>query len=285
LTIIRPTTINARFSQPVGLGGEKLWLCPTLGSGLMDLSGEGCHAEYINAEAQVKKGTRGSWSSYFQNNLSYYAQVSNKENFDFLIKTNRFSLAFWVYNKLGSTSGYRYYLGCGIGGSDYGFGLNHAGPSGWGLRFIKHTPLSGNGYSPDLRSYVFPEEEMWVHVASTISDDIAKVYLNGKEIASQAGPFYSVNTGLTNPIVFGKNTYNNASASFGPVDGWMDDIRIYDRTLSAGDIKHLASYRGVLGSPRQPYDPLKRTVVGVPAGIQFKPYWAKQSTQISGLLK
>ena len=251
----------------------------------MDLSGEGCHAEYINAEAQVKKGTRGSWSSYFQNNLSYYAQVSNKENFDFLIKTNRFSLAFWVYNKLGSTSGYRYYLGCGIGGSDYGFGLNHAGPSGWGLRFIKHTPLSGNGYSPDLRSYVFPEEEMWVHVASTISDDIAKVYLNGKEIASQAGPFYSVNTGLTNPIVFGKNTYNNASASFGPVDGWMDDIRIYDRTLSAGDIKHLASYRGVLGSPRQPYDPLKRTVVGVPAGIQFKPYWAKQSTQVSGLLK
>jgi hypothetical protein len=67
--------------------------------------------------------------------------------------------------------------------------------------------------------------------------------------------------GYSGRLGYAGNTFSSG------VKIYYDDIRVYDRTLGAGEVKHLSSKRGVLGSPRQPYDPLKRTVVRVPAAI------------------
>jgi hypothetical protein len=240
--------------MPTGLGGERLWLCPTLDSTeLLDLSGNGSHATYYGGMGTVVDKRNGGTLAYrFENNLSKYIQVSNKENLDFIIRTNRFSISLWVYTPTGVNTTQRAYLGCGLGANDYGFGLVEFNSQGYKTRLTKQTVISPQAYSPDTRSTTAIPEEAWSHIAATVSDNEAKIYLNGVEVASQAGPFRTTNTGLTSPLVIGKYTYNNGGSSGGPFAGWQDDIRIYNRTLSETEITHLASKRGVLGSPHSP---------------------------------
>ena len=59
----------------------------------------------------------------------------------------------------------------------------------------------------------------------------------------------------------------------------FSSVYIYQRAINNAEVKQL--YVDSLA----PFRTKKRTVVRVPAGITFKPYWAKQSTQVSGLLK
>ena len=54
---------------------------------------------------------------------------------------------------------------------------------------------------------------------------------------------------------------------------------VHNRALSPTEIKQL--YVDSLA----PFRCKQRVSVAVPAAVQFKPYWAKQSTQVSGLLK
>ena len=76
------------------------------------------------------------------------------------------------------------------------------------------------------------------------------------------------------PARFGINVANlyETNSSFA-------SVLIYKRAISDTEIKHL--YVDSLA----PFRKKQRVSVAVPAGIQFKPYWAKQSTQVAGLLK
>jgi len=98
----------------------------------------------------------------------------------------------------------------------------------------------------------------WTHFAvtwdGTVGSDVGSLFVNGVKSGSIGG------SGTP-------KTDAPYSLVIGDTDLILDDVRVYARVLSAGDIKHLASKRGALGSPRQPYDPLKRTVVRVPAAI------------------
>lgn len=77
----------------------------------------------------------------------------------------------------------------------------------------------------------------WYHVAYTFkdADNIHKLYVNGVLVASGANTSSIVNT--TNPLWIGRHSQFN----FGSFNGKIDDVRVYDRALSAEAIADLFS--------------------------------------------
>ena len=267
MTIIRPTTINARFSQPVGLGGEKLWLCPTLGGDRLDLSGNGNHGTY--------EGGMGTVADKYKGDRAYKFDGSNDRiNFgDILDETvwtsGKWTISEWVYPQ---HSTFNFLLSKYINGQQQQF-ITAARDVGSGLRanaivygdlvaqvwrgFQGDTPLSLNE---------------WYHLcfeydSSKTANNQVRIFVNGVKqnlnIWASAGTVVNIQNGSESLLINGLLNFNPTFTN--PYR--FDDVRVYDRHLTPTEIKHLASYRGVLGSPRQPYDPLKRTVVRVPAAV------------------
>ena len=245
MTIIRPTTINARFSQPVGLGGEKLWLCPTLGGDRLDLSGNGNHGTYNGGMGTVADKSKGGVRAYsFDGNDDYVALptsgVSSSQNL------NSFSL--WVNPDYISSTTVIFNAGTGINGN----------------RFINLGITStGNilcGRSNDWLIAGSHTTSSWYHLCVVSNGTSISSYKDGSLIGSRTDALVSYTETECRLGGFIRDTNYQ-------YDGLLDDLRVFDRALTPTEIKHLASKRGVLGSPRQPYDPLKRTVVRVPAAI------------------
>jgi hypothetical protein len=77
----------------------------------------------------------------------------------------------------------------------------------------------------------------WVHIAATFDGTTARLYLNGNEIAS--GPF-SFAGGTDAGMTIGNNNSDSWPDSPGAFNGQMDEVRIYNRALSAAQIAYLA---------------------------------------------
>jgi hypothetical protein len=253
LTIIRPTTINARFSQPVGLGGEKLWLCPTLGGDRLDLSGHGNHGTYNGGMGTVGDKYKGD-RAFDLDGVDDYIRTDLKGIRNYESRT----VSLW--SNLNSVSGIQYFCNWydDAGGTD---------PRS--LFFLiyqsKHTAghKQGGGSNATILFQGGVPSVGWKHYAFTYDKDStnAKIYVDGIAVA---------NANISNTAWeadFAEIGRVSIPSSLVYTQQRCDDIRFFDRALTPTEIKHLASYRGVLGSPRQPYDPLKRTVVRVPAAI------------------
>ena len=95
---------------------------------------------------------------------------------------------------------------------------------------------------------------VWTHLAFSrdAGSGTIKYYVNGvNTVSSSNSDLASFANGLNVGV------YGNGFG--GPYEGLMDDIRIYDRTLTQAEIIHLATSRGVLGPPggATHYNPFK----------------------------
>jgi hypothetical protein len=77
----------------------------------------------------------------------------------------------------------------------------------------------------------------WAHVAAAFDGTTARLYLNGSEIAS--GPF-SFAEGTTAGMTIGNNNSGSWPDCPGVFNGDMDEVRIYNRALTAAQIAYLA---------------------------------------------
>jgi len=149
------------------------------------------------------------------------------------------------------------------------------------IRFILFDSGAGNYILRDTDSGACPINK-WSHVCGmwdgSTSATGLKVYING-----QRADTTSLTSGTVNSLKYSNEPMTIArlrSLSAQPLfQGRIAHASIYNRSLSPSEIKHL--YVDSLA----PFRKKQRVSVAVPAGIQFKPYWAKQSTQVSGLLK
>ncbi|MCP4785523.1 MAG: LamG domain-containing protein, partial [Fuerstiella sp.] len=89
----------------------------------------------------------------------------------------------------------------------------------------------------------------WRHfvVERNNTDGQLRVLYEGISVSSVAIGGYGDITS-TVPLRIGSN--NTVSSGF--FDGVMDDIRVYDRVLTQAEITHLATSRGIEGSPSTP---------------------------------
>jgi hypothetical protein len=77
----------------------------------------------------------------------------------------------------------------------------------------------------------------WAHVAATFDGTTGKVYINGREAAS--GPF-SFARGTTAGMTIGNNNSSSWDNCPGALYGDVDEVRIYNRGLTAAQVAYLA---------------------------------------------
>jgi hypothetical protein len=81
-------------------------------------------------------------------------------------------------------------------------------------------------------------QQTWIHLAGTYDGRVARLYVNGKEVANlpASGPFAAE----TNPLVLSGNGNDAAYAVSEFVQGMLDDVMLYRRALSADEIARIA---------------------------------------------
>jgi hypothetical protein len=87
--------------------------------------------------------------------------------------------------------------------------------------------------------------EDWVHVAVTFHEKEFLLYIDGKAIGIRELP--GVPPASNEPLIFGADAGGKHA-----MDGWLDDIRIYHRGLTAAEVETLADGK----EPANPYTPL-----------------------------
>ncbi len=247
----------------VGLGGEELWLSPTVANNVNpfdDLSGQG-----NNGTAQGGLSTitdTGSGGSYAYN----FDGIDDRIDFGDILDTEvwtsgRWTISQWIYPK---DSQMNSFLGKYLNGSQQQF-ITNARDQGNGLRAgaVIYGSLSlavWRGFEGTTTLNV----NQWYHLvieydSSQAADDQVRVWLDGTEetinIWASSGTVSNIQDGTQSLRLNGWITGN--SAFYKPTR--QDDIRVYDRALTQAEITHLASDRGVLGPPggATHYNPFK----------------------------
>ncbi|MFA5292967.1 MAG: LamG-like jellyroll fold domain-containing protein [Phycisphaerae bacterium] len=96
----------------------------------------------------------------------------------------------------------------------------------------------------------------WHHIAVTRGGNQRKIYINGQQDTSDT---YGSPIGST----FGAL---NISTNSYPFNGIMDDVRIYDRALSAAEVAQLANTLRYMGSHTENTSNAMALSIGIPAG-------------------
>ncbi len=194
---------------------------------LLDKSGNGKNAYKVNISTTTLNapGKIGQGANF--DGVGY---VSVGDNFDLI--GSPFTLAAWIYPKsyAGTSSNTPGVIDKLWTGGNYRLNV----PSGvvsFGIRSSDGTfeSVSGTGNSAPLFK--------WTHVVVTY-DNVAtgKIYVNG--VLNNSKTNFTVSRGdTTAPLLIGSNS-NNPNSNF---NGKIDDVRIYNRVLSAQEIQQLYS--------------------------------------------
>lgn len=101
----------------------------------------------------------------------------------------------------------------------------------WGNSLLFTVDRVG-GTSIEL-STTLPSDR-WTHIAVTYDGNVARLYLDGREVHSKAAPGQARSS--TDPLSLGRNLH-----ALAPVDerwfrGWLDEVKIYRRGLTASEV-------------------------------------------------
>ena len=113
------------------------------------------------------------------------------------------------------------------------------GTSGYELSLSNDGKIITRFFSPDGSAYQvdstsdYPLTGSWIHVAATYDGSTIRIYTNGEEDSSGNGSF-SIGT---NDLALGFGSQSDGGTKF---KGAIDDVRIYNRALTADDIQGLA---------------------------------------------
>ena len=238
--------------MPTGFGGEVLWWCPSLdtaGNGtttLTDLSASGYNGTLTNMDAATDwvadTGSGGVRALDFDGANDYVAGPSTAVQ-----SLSVASVSFWVKTTTEPGLAFSIYKQNDIGfGLFIGLGQNLTGAFTNELltfaRIVSGTTTNQAAYTTATRTELF--DGNWHHVCM-IFDSAYTLYLDGtSKSLSFSGPnngaFSSGITGLNRVTIAARDV----SGSRVPLLGRMDDIRVFDRAISASEITALASKRG-----------------------------------------
>ena len=233
----------------VGLGGEQLWLSPTVANNVNpfdDQSGQGNNGTAFGGTVTVADTSAGGAYAY---DLNGSKSVRNS-TLD-LSTLRQFSFTVWF--KSTSTSGDQIIF-------SWGNSTSHSTDTA-----LVHLRTSDLLMQADARSYTtssLPSINTWHHLGFVVDGDNADtskrmlMYLNGQLVLS---PFIASIIEMYSPASFTCNLGElNAVANFGLI-GLADDFRVFTRAITQAEITHLATSRGVLGPPggATHYNPFK----------------------------
>jgi hypothetical protein len=227
------TTISQlkTLSSPVGLGGEKLWLCPSLSKNgdtgqAFDLSGNVNNGAYNGGMGTVVDTAVGGQRAYLLDDVDDYVEVLDDDVQDL---PGDFTISFW-WNRNGLGGGPVLTKGQFNGGS--GDWMIEMGGGNKYVFYINGTLLATWGTSV-FSSYA------WNHLTITRSGADLTLYMNGVQDGTGTS---SANLTSTRPFRIGAQSTSTYGGGLG------DDIRVFKRVLTLSEIKHLSTARGIQGS-------------------------------------
>ena len=152
----------------------------------------------------------------------------------FINVQNNFAMSIWV-NPTGARSGVsgisgqRYAIFPSQGGGEFGIGTEHAGAGisigTDGIGVYEHS----DGYIPEKIDYTTAISG-WTHIVVVYSNAIPSLYVNGVFISSG-----SQSSHIPHP----SHDLGETGAGYGYFKGLMDEVRIYNRPLSANEVQDL----------------------------------------------
>jgi large repetitive protein len=169
------------------------------------------------------------------NGTSQYATVPNDVSLNI---TNAITLAAWVKpEKVGT----QYIIKKAIIDGTNGYELSLSNP---GKAFVRFNQVaSANTNRVDSGTSYPADATTWVHLAATYDGSTIQIYFNGTQDGSKPATF----TIATNDLVLGIGAESNGATKF---QGAMDEVRVYNRALTPGEIRRLANLcLGDLGTP------------------------------------
>ncbi|EHS59210.1 LamG domain-containing protein, partial [Paenibacillus sp. Aloe-11] len=199
----------------------------TAGSTAADSSGYG-------QQASVNSGT---WAAGRKGNALYFNGTDTYASLPFGIVSslNDFTIAAWV--RVNTHNGWARLFDFGAGTDRYMFLTPKA--EGTGMRFA--ITVSGNGEEQQLNA---PElaAGVWKHVAVTLSGNTGILYVDGVEATRNANMTLKPSSlGLTDRNYIGKSQFDDPY-----LNGAVDELVIYNRTLTAQEVRGLASASSIV---------------------------------------
>jgi len=215
---------------PVGLGDEKLWLCPSLNDSANDISGNGNDGVYQGGMGTV---TSEGKLCYDFDGTNDYIDVSSSG-----LTSDAFSVSLW--ERTGSANSSSMFNTRRVGGSRV-FEFEGMKAGGSGENYVYQTGSTVNKVTNTTTRF----GATWYHVSMTYDGDTLSLYIDGQLYGSVSG--VPVTSYTEDRCWIGQ--YIGGGFHF---EGKMDDIRTYARALTQAEITHLATSRGIEGSPSTP---------------------------------
>jgi hypothetical protein len=239
--------------------GRVFAACPSVqgpaGLNVYDTTGGGKHGTLVNMSAA---------SDWLRSNGTYALNFAGTRKVThtrpIISGTQGFTLSVWVY--LTGTTGYRTVCGNYGSGNSTGVQITIWQATG-GVPANAPTVYYG---STAINATTGAAANVWNHVAATRSGNAVTIFLNGVQVGSGTN---TGSVGASRNWTLGQDTDSTAE----PMIGYIDDHAVYNRPLTAGEIRLLATRRGIAYEAR-------RDIVGGTSG--FSAYWARRQNQIIG---
>jgi hypothetical protein len=227
-------TIAASFTGGSGPSGLVGWW--RMDGNVADASGNGNQATAFGAPTYVT-GIDGQ-AVNLANPTTTTAQYASVAHNGTLTMTNAVTLATWIKPGKVETQNL---ISKSTNGGVAGYELclasasSTAGPNRAFVRF-NQVP-SGDTYRVNSNTLYSQRLNTWIHLAATYDGSTIKLYVNG--LLENSLPASITITSNTLPLGLGAQVAATGAASRG-FHGAMDDARLYNRALSAGEIAELA---------------------------------------------
>ena len=215
-----------------------------------DESGNGNHGTVNGATLSSNRNDDDNSAYDFQvldwdagNNGGDYIYIPHSSEFNF----ESFTLSAWVYRKSAGASNSPQHLTImrkfeegynNPNGESWHFDIAHGTDNGGSIligRVIEQSPSPATKFECASTNILIEKE--WTNVIMTYSDKTIKTFINGVESCSSTNNNITLNTLGTSGISIGMSV--QANGNWGPFDGSIDDIGIWNRALTEQEIQNL----------------------------------------------
>ncbi len=80
------------------------------------------------------------------------------------------------------------------------------------------------------------DPDQWYHLVATFEPGIIRIYIDGELNNEKSTELLALNTEAIEPLIFGQES---SKSNIAPFHGYLDEVRIYNRTLSPDEVKAL----------------------------------------------
>lgn len=166
--------------------------------------------------------------AYAFNGSSNYIMVPNSTTLN--LNTSTMTISYWMYWSNNDPN----YIGISKGGVNQyaGYELNLRGSYNGDNGYFSFSQANSSLNLAGANAY----RNSWVHLVGTFDNGTARLYINGA-LVSATNLSYSYTSQCTNNLYIGTRDPGNQWIGF--LNGYMDDIRIYNRTLSSTEVSNL----------------------------------------------